>query len=169
MLEKIMTRIENFIIIAAFVTMTIVYFANVVSRYVLNGSLSFTTEIVINLAVLLTMVGASAGIRLGTHPGFDLLPSIAKGSLRTGLVVLIAICTLVFFLLLLWLGWQTTSAQLAQGRLTPALNIPQWIFSMALPAGAALASIRAMQVGYIQIRRTVKITTDPAATQEATS
>src|SRR5690625_4269102 len=104
MVNKVITRVENGVIVAAFITMTVVYFTNVLSRYLLHGSLSFTTEIVINLAVLLTMVGASAGVRLGTHPDFDLLPATAKGGLRTGLITLIAVCTLAFFLLFLWLG-----------------------------------------------------------------
>ncbi|GAA2034862.1 TRAP transporter small permease [Yaniella flava] len=170
MFDKIITRIENVSVVTAFLTMTIVYFVNVVSRYVFQGSLSFTTEIVINLAVLLTMVGASAGIRLGTHPGFDLLPSIAKGAMRTGLIILIALSTVAFFVLVLWLGWQMTSAQLAQGRLTPALDIPQWIFSMALPVGAALGAIRAAQVSYIQIRRrTAQTENNNATDQKATA
>ncbi|WP_120003422.1 TRAP transporter small permease [Nesterenkonia muleiensis] len=153
MLDKILTRVENTVIIGAFIAMTAVYFANVVSRYLLHGSLAFTTEIVVNLAVLLTMVGAAAGVRLGTHPGFDLLPSMSKGLLRTVMVSLIAAATLVFFLLFLWLGWEMASRQFDQGRVTPALGIPQWIFSMALPVGAALGAVRAAQAGYVQIRR----------------
>lgn len=156
MVNKIITRVENTVIVAAFITMTVVYFANVLSRYVLHGSLSFTTEIVINLAVLLTMVGASAGVRLGTHPDFDLLPSTAKGALRTGLISLIAVGTLAFFLLFLWLGLDMALDQRTQGRVTPALGVPQWFFSMALPVGAALGAIRAVQAGYAQIRSNVK-------------
>lgn len=153
MLDKILTHVENTVIVVAFAAMTIVYFANVVSRYLLHGSLAFTTEIVVNLAVLLTMVGAAAGVRLGSHPGFELLPSMSKGALRAVVVFLIAAATLVFFLLFLWLGWEMTSRQFTQGRVTPALGIPQWIFSMALPLGAALGAVRSAQAGYLQIRR----------------
>lgn len=173
MFDKILTRIENTVIVVAFVAMTVIYFANVLSRYVLHGSLSFTTEIVINLAVLLTMVGASAGVRLGTHPDFDLLPSISKGVLRTGLVSVIAVGTLGFFLVFVWLGWDMTSGQRAQGRVTPALGLPQWIFSMALPVGAALGAIRAVQAGYNQIRQNAKGTNEAemknTVAEEATS
>ncbi len=153
MFDLVLTRIENTVIVTAFAAMTAVYFANVVSRYVLHSSLSFTTEIVVNLAVLLTMVGAAAGVRLGTHPGFELLPSITKGALRVGLITLIAAATLTFFLLFLWLGWEMASRQMAQGRLTPALGVPQWIFSMALPVGAALGAVRSVQAGWVQLRR----------------
>jgi C4-dicarboxylate transporter, DctQ subunit len=153
MFDRILTGVENTVIVAAFAAITAVYFANVVSRYVLHGSLAFTTEIVVNLAVLLTMVGAAAGVRLGSHPNFDLLPSLSKGIVRTLAVSLVAIATLAFFLLFLWLGWEMTSRQFAQGRVTPALGIPQWVFSMALPVGAALGAIRALQAGYVQIRR----------------
>ncbi|MDS2173743.1 MULTISPECIES: TRAP transporter small permease [unclassified Nesterenkonia] len=153
MVDAVLTRVENTVIVLAFITMTGVYFANVVSRYFLHGSLAFTTEIVVNLAVLLTMVGAAAGVRLGTHPGFDLLPAMATGVLRTSLIALIAVGTLVFFLVFLWLGWEMTSRQMAQGRVTPALGVPQWVFSMALPVGAALGAVRSVQAGVIQLRR----------------
>lgn len=156
MLDKFLTRVENTVIVAVFITITGVYFANVVSRYVLHGSLAFTTEIVVNLAVLLTMVGAAAGVRLGTHPGFELLPSITTGLLRTLLVTVIATATLAFFLLFLWLGWEMTSRQFSQGRVTPALGIPQWVFSMALPIGATFGAIRAVQAGIVQVRRTAE-------------
>ncbi|TLP98028.1 TRAP transporter small permease subunit [Nesterenkonia salmonea] len=152
MFDRILTSVENTVIVAAFATMTVVYFANVVSRYLLHGSLAFTTEIVVNLAVLLTMVGAAAGVRLGSHPSFDLLPSVSKGLVRTILISLVAAATLSFFLLFLWLGWEMTSRQFVQGRVTPALGVPQWIFSMALPVGAALGAIRAVQAGFSQIR-----------------
>ncbi|GAB3059968.1 TRAP transporter small permease [Sediminivirga luteola] len=156
MFDTILTRLENTLIVAAFGTITVLSFVNVVSRYLLHGSMSFTTELVINLAVLLTMVGAAAGVRLGTHPGFEVLPTISRGALRTVLVALITLATLAFFLMFLWLGLEMVSRQMATGRLTPALHWPQWVFSLALPAGAALGAIRAVQVAVVQVNRVRK-------------
>jgi C4-dicarboxylate transporter DctQ subunit len=152
MLDRILTIAENTIITIVFSAITVLAFVNVISRYVLHASIAFTSELVINLAVLLTMVGAAAAVRLGTHPGFTLLRDSSRGVLHKTVVVLIAAAMLAFYLLFLWLGWEMASDQLASARQTFALGIPQWVLSMALPVGAALGAIRTVQVTVLELR-----------------
>lgn len=152
MFDIILRRLENTIITVTFLFITLLAFANVVARYVFHASFSFTSEMLVNLAVLLTMVGASAATRLGSHPSFSLLRDSTRGVLHKIVVVVICASMLLFFGLLLWLGWETSMKQLDSGRLTPALQFPQWIFTMCLPFGALLGSIRTIQVAIIELR-----------------
>ena len=152
MLDLILRRLENTIIALTFLFITLLAFANVVARYVFHASFSFTTELLVNLAVLLTMVGAAAATRLGTHPSFSLLRDSTKGVLHTLTIIVVCAAMLVFYGVLLWLGWDTAMNQLQSGRLTPALQIPQWILTMGLPLGALLGVIRTFQVGTIELR-----------------
>ncbi|WP_052492451.1 TRAP transporter small permease [Leucobacter komagatae] len=152
MLDLILRRLENTIIAVTFLFITLLAFANVIARYVFHASFSFTSELLINLAVLLTMVGAAAATRLGTHPSFSLLRDSSRGALHKIVVVLVCAGMLVFFLILMWLGFETAMKQLESGRLTPALQMPQWIFSMGLPLGALLGVIRTIQVAVIELR-----------------
>ncbi len=152
MFDLILRRLENTIIAITFLFITLLAFANVIARYVFHASFSFTSELLINLAVLLTMVGASAATRLGTHPSFSLLRDSSRGALRKVVVVIICAGMLAFFLILLWLGFETAMKQLESGRMTPALQFPQWIFSMGLPLGALLGAIRSIQVCVIELR-----------------
>ncbi|MBV0895769.1 TRAP transporter small permease [Microbacterium sp. NC79] len=152
MLDVILRRVENALIAITFLFITLLAFANVVARYVFHASFSFTSELLVNLAVLLTMVGAAAATRLGTHPAFTLLRDSSRGVLRKVLVVIVCVGMLVFFAIFLWLGVETALKQLESGRLTPALQIPQWIFSMGLPFGALLGVIRTVQVAVIELR-----------------
>lgn len=152
MFDLILRRLENTIIAITFLFITLLAFANVIARYVFHASFSFTSELLINLAVLLTMVGASAATRLGTHPSFSLLRDSSRGVLRKVVVVIICAGMLAFFLILLWLGFETAMKQLESGRMTPALQFPQWIFSMGLPLGALLGAIRSIQVCVIELR-----------------
>tara|TARA_R110002051_G_scaffold317518_1_gene398790 strand:- start:9360 stop:9857 length:498 start_codon:yes stop_codon:yes gene_type:complete len=146
MFDKILTGAENTIIAVAFSAITLLAFFNVVSRYVLHASIAYTAELVVNLAVLLTLVGAAAAVRLGTHPGFTLLKDSTHGIPRKVVVVIISLAMLTFYLLLLWLGFDMAMKQMESGRLTFALGAPQWIFSMSLPLGAALGALRSVQV-----------------------
>lgn len=152
MFDKILTVAENAVITIAFSAITVLAFFNVISRYLLHASIAFTTELVVNLAVLLTMVGAAAAVRIGTHPGFTLLKDSSRGGLRKVVIVLIALATLAFYLLFLWLGLDMAAKQMESGRLTFALAFPQWIFSLSLPIGAVLGAIRTVQVGVLELR-----------------
>lgn len=152
MFDLILRRVENTIIAITFLFITLLAFANVVSRYVFHASFSFTSELLINLAVLLTMVGASAATRLGTHPSFSLLRDMSKGTLHKVVISLVCLGMLIFFAVFMWLGIDTALKQLETGRLTPALQIPQWIFSMGLPFGSLLGLIRTIQVWIIELR-----------------
>lgn len=152
MFDLILRRLENTIIALTFLFITLLAFANVVARYVFHASFSFTTELVINLAVLLTMVGASAATRLGTHPSFSLLRDSTRGVLHKLVIVIVCAAMLTFYAVFLWLGWDTAMNQMQSGRLTPALQIPQWILTMGLPIGALLGTIRTIQVAVIELR-----------------
>lgn len=145
MFDKVLTKIEKAVLITAFSVITLLVFANVISRYVLHASLSFSTELVTNLAVLMIMVGASLGIKYNTHPGFTVLRDNSKGLLHKVVVTLIVIVMLVFLAFLMWYGYETAMKQFASGRTTPALGMSQGLFTMAIPIGAALASIRSFQ------------------------
>ncbi|QIM15324.1 TRAP transporter small permease [Leucobacter insecticola] len=152
MFDLILRRFENTIIAITFLFITLLAFANVVARYVFHASFSFTSELLVNLAVLLTMVGAAAATRLGTHPSFSLLRDSTRGALHKTIIVIVCLGMLVFFGMLLWLGIGTALNQLNSGRLTPALQIPQGIFSLGLPIGALLCGIRTVQVAVIELR-----------------
>lgn len=145
MIDKILTAAEKAVLITAFSVITLLVFVNVVSRYVLHASLSFSTELVTNLAVLMIMIGASLGIKYNTHPGFTVARDNSVGLTHKIIVTLICIVMIVFLAFLFWYGYDMASSQIASGRVTPALGIPQGWLSMAVPLGAALATIRTIQ------------------------
>lgn len=151
-LDKVLSTVENTLAASAFFLITVVAFINVVSRYFLNASLAFTTEITVNVAVWMTMIGAAIGVREGSHLGFSLLHQQLRGRGRQVLTVVIGLAMVTFFALLAWYGWSQTSSQLASGRATPAMRIPQWLFSLALPVGAGLGIIRTVHVTVRDLR-----------------
>lgn len=145
MFDRVMTVIERIIIAVSFATITFLAFANVIARYVFHASFSFTSEILINVAVLLTMFGASAVTRQGSHPAFTMLRETSRGMQQRAVTLIICFAMLVFYVVFLWLGYEMVSNQAGSGRLTPALGTPQWLFSVALPAGALFGSLRVVQ------------------------
>lgn len=145
-LDRALCALENGLAALAFAVVTAVAFSNVISRYFLDASLAFTTEITINVAVWLTMLGAVIGIREGSHLGFSVLHEKLRGRAKDVLTVVIAAAIITFFVVLAWFGWEQVQSQIANGRSTPSMQIPQWLFTLALPVGSVLGILRTVQV-----------------------
>jgi C4-dicarboxylate transporter DctQ subunit len=150
--DRGLTAVENALIVGTFSILTLLAFANVVSRYALHASLSWSNELVVGLAVYLIMIGTSAAIRLHAHPAFTVLQDVVRPAWRKVVVVAIALAMFTFLAIFLWLGWEMVASQLERGRTTPALGVPQWILSLALPFGAVLSMIRVLQMTITTIR-----------------
>lgn len=160
MLNRILTLLEHTIVIGAFVAMMLFGFANVIARYFLHVSLAFSIELVINLGVLMTMVATAIGVKHGSHLGFDLIKEKAPRPLQCAIIIAITAGTILLFVVLLHYGLQSTLAELRAGQTTPAMGVPKWIFSAAIPFGALLCIIRSCQVFWLEMKPASRILPD---------
>lgn len=151
-MNRVLSVVENAVACGTFIVITVVAFANVVSRYFLNASLAFTTELVVNLAVWLTMIGAAIGVREGAHLGFSAVHELLKGRAKQVLTLFIGIAMVLFFVVLLKFGLDLALQQAERGRTTPSMRIPQWWFTAALPVASALGILRTVQVTWDSLR-----------------
>ena len=86
-LDKIVVKIENYVCIVTFIIMIFLTFANVVSRFLLHMSLSFTEEIVTGLFVIASLAGASVAVRNQSHLGLDFFIGFMPAKVRKVLSV----------------------------------------------------------------------------------
>lgn len=142
---RVIRFFEDWVVIASFMVIVLVTFVNVLSRYIFKASLAFSEEITINLLVVLTMMGAVVGIRLGAHLGFSYLVENAKSGVRRVLLITGTTLIVVFLAVLLIWGGEMTIAQGLRGRATPSLGIPQWLFTLSIPLAGLLGIIRSLQ------------------------
>lgn len=143
---------ENTLAVTAFGLISATAFANVLARYVFNASLAFTSELTVNLAVLLTMVGAAIGIREGSHLGFTLLKDSLTGRRHQILMLVGGAAIVIFYLALIKFGMDVSLRQLDRNQSTPALGLPMWLLSLSLPLGGVLGIIRTVQATVTGIR-----------------
>lgn len=149
---KILDYFEEIILFVSFVVITAITFINILSRNFMQLSLSFTEEVTINLLVLLTFVGTSLGVRRFAHLGFTLLYDKGSRTLKRVVVIVSSVASSLLFLILLYFGVDMVMFQMQIGQTTPALNLPQWIWSLALPIGAFLCLIRTVQALFIELK-----------------
>lgn len=152
-MSRILGAIENSILILGMAAMSIVTFVNVLTRYLLDHSLAFTEEVTVNLFVLLTFMGASAGIRRKAHLGFSLLFEQTTGGLRLFFTLLIGTITSLIFFIVLYFGIDMLFFQMNLKQMTPALGWPQWVFSAGLPLGALFCLYRSVESTWGEVRQ----------------
>ena len=143
---KVLDYFEEIVLFIAFLAITVITFANVISRNLAGVSLSFTEEITINLLVLITFLGSAIGVRKYAHLGFTLLFDKGNKAVRLFIVFFTGVVSLCLFGVLAWYGWEMVSFQMMLNQTTPALGMPQWILSLALPLGAFMCFVRTIQV-----------------------
>lgn len=120
--------------------------ANVVTRYFFQYSLAFTEELEVAGLVWLTMLGTSAAFKTGRHLNLQyyekkLSPQMATRVRMGGLVLAI-----VLFATLAGLSWFHIYDLIDLEITTEALELPEWIYALAIPVGCAFVIGRILQV-----------------------
>ncbi|MCG7853114.1 MAG: TRAP transporter small permease, partial [Methanosarcinaceae archaeon] len=133
--------------------MAVFAFLNVVTRYFIQYSFAFTEEVEVACLVWLTMFGAAAGFRRGIHLGFDLLKMRFPWFGRNILLPLGTILTAITVCLIIWFSVYQIQDEIEFKTTTEALNIPQWWYTLALPAGGILVIYRLLEATYKRCRQ----------------
>ncbi len=141
-MTKFMDRIEEIICVICTVVMTLMVFAQVVSRYCLNTSLSFTEEITTYLFVLLSMMGTAIATKRRAHLGLSILTDAVSPKARKALHVIGFAIGTIFSAALLYYGVLMVINQINLGMVTPAMQWPEWIYATFVPFGAFFTTIR---------------------------
>ena len=173
-MNKLLDRLEEFIIAALMAVATVVIFISVVHRYLsgyeipllqdwlLDMNVGWAQEFCIILFVWMAKFGAAYGVRTGIHVGVDILINKLTGSSRAALIQIGLVCGVIFTGLIGLFGalfvWENGMAyetltlfgrdtgDFFEGPTTPDLEWPTWIVYSAVPLGSFLMCYRFLQV-----------------------
>lgn len=140
--EKIIDNIENFICISTFIIMLTLTFVNVISRFGLHMSLSFTEEIVTSLFVLASLAGSSIAIRKQAHLGLDFFTSFLPPKGQKAMTLVATLLGIGFCSVVLYYGALMVQQEYIAGQVSATMQWPEWIYGMTVPVGASLLIIR---------------------------
>ncbi|WP_435235005.1 TRAP transporter small permease [Psychromonas sp. PT13] len=102
-LGEITDYIEETLIALFLGLMTLLTFANVVFRYVLNSNILWALEMTVFLFAWMVLVGASFGVKKHFHIGVDVVINLAPQGLKKTFA-LIAVSCCLFFSISLFIG-----------------------------------------------------------------
>ena len=169
-LGRVVDQIEESLIAILLGLMTLITFANVIARYVLNSNILWALEATVFLFAWLVLIGVSYCVKVTAHLGVDVVVNIVSPRTRKIMTLLSVVCCLAFAGLLLkgsWDYWwlfankraflevndipmpdflQFLAVWLNEGELYEKL--PRFIPYFVLPLGMALLLFRFLQAGW---------------------
>lgn len=146
---KIIDAIEEWFLALSLGFMLLLNFSNVVSRYFLSMSWSFTEEITTNLFVWSCFLGAAAAAKRNSHLGLSLVTDMLSPKLQRWVAILVTGMSCLMFGVIIVTGFEMVQSQMASGQTTPALGMPEWTMGIAIPIGSLFCFIRFAQAGWI--------------------
>ena len=137
--------IESAIQVIIGIVITVIAFTNVCVRYLSNGQLAYTEELTVNIFVLMIMCGCALCARDGSLISLSLIyDSVGKKGKKI-LAWIFSVFSIIFYVLIVYTGWEKTAQLRQQHKLTASLLIPEGWFMAALPLGGILLILHTIE------------------------
>jgi C4-dicarboxylate transporter DctQ subunit len=146
MFNRILDRLEEWLIISFMAAATLVTFVSVALRYLFGTGFTWSTELTIYLFIWMAKFGAAYGVRTGIHVGVDYVVNKVEGRARDALVVTGLGLGVFFTGVVAFLGARWVVFIHGTGQVAPDLEWPMWIIYLAVPLGSGLMCYRFIQV-----------------------
>lgn len=144
-MKKLLANFEEYVCFVLFLGMLALTFANVVSRYFLTSSISYTEEITTSSFVLLSLLGTAIATKYQAHIGLTVLTERMSEQKQTILTAIGNLLGAVFSLILFITGIAMVNNQYQLKQISIALQWPEWIYGSFLPFGAFCMTVRFIQ------------------------
>ena len=144
-LMQVLAKFESFVMSTILSVVTLITFANVVVRKLTDGQFAWSEELSINLFVLLIMMGCGLCAREGSLISLSLIYDFVSQKVKKIMVVIITVVNSSFWLLLLVTGIKKVMTQMANGKRTPSLMLPERVFTVFLPIGCVFLLLHTIE------------------------
>jgi TRAP-type C4-dicarboxylate transport system permease small subunit len=137
-------RLERVVMAASMAALCIITMANVLVRYFTDISFAFTEEISIALMVVMTLTGAAHAFVDRKHIAITFFVGLLGARGRRIAAGMSLLSALILFATLALLGSRMAWDDYRFEVTSPALGIPQWIYTVWLPLLSALIVFRVL-------------------------
>ncbi|MEK9968842.1 MAG: TRAP transporter small permease [Ferrovibrio sp.] len=152
MLEKMMNRLEEGMIVLLLSGMTLLTFVQVVARYVFNSGFVWALEATTYMFAWLVLVGISYGVKVGFHIGIDVVVKLLPPA-KQRLVGLLATALCLLYAGILLVGsYNYVDTMHMLGVEAEDIAIERWLLAIILPIGFALLGFRLAQTAWRILR-----------------
>jgi C4-dicarboxylate transporter DctQ subunit len=122
-------------------TMTLVVATQVICRYLLGASLTWSEEASRYLLIWITFLGGSTAFKRGLHTGFDAVARALSPEARRAARLATLLAIVIFLLIVGLKAIQLSLFNMAQR--SPAMRLPMGIVYLAIPTGCLFMLVHA--------------------------
>jgi C4-dicarboxylate transporter DctQ subunit len=144
---QLLDRAEKGILVWTVLGLALIGCIQVFTRYIFNYSFTWYEELGRYLGVFVAFLGASIGVRSGSHFAMDLFVTMLPRPWQQVLKCSTAILCGGFFLLVTWYSWKIVSRMHGFGTTSPTLGIPMYIAYLPIPFFSVVMGMRFFRVG----------------------
>ena len=145
MFNRILDRLEEWLILTFIAAATLVTFVSVAMRYLMGTGFPWATELTIYLFIWMAKFGAAYGVRTGIHIGVDVLVNYSGPRMKKFLIVTAMWLGIVFTGVIAFFGARWVIFIYGTGQISPDLEWPMWVIYLAIPFGSGLMCYRFIQ------------------------
>lgn len=146
MIDKVITKFEDYTTIICFSLMSIITLAGVFCRYVLSNPIIWGEEVSRYLMIWGIFIGLSIVTRKKAQLGIDVLIHLAPTNFNKIIGMLTSILLILTYLGLFIISLQFVLTSKDLGQLTPILRIKFYYIYLAMPIGFILCMYRSTQI-----------------------
>ena len=127
---EVLSRICIFLAGIALVVMTVIFAWLVFGRYVLNDTPTWAEQVSLLLIMVISFLGAAAGVHHNTHLSVNIFRSVVPDWMRTIFVIVTDLLMMVFGGMMFWYGMELT--RFKWNSLIPLIQLPEGLRSLPL-------------------------------------
>ena len=137
-------KIENITLVWTILGLAFIGFVQVITRYVFNYSFTWFEELGRYLGVFVAFLGASMGVKTGSHFAMDLMVSHLKHPWQQLTRAMTAVLSGLFFFTVTWYSWKLVLRMYGYETTSPTMEIPMYIAYLPIPVFSGFIGVRFM-------------------------
>ncbi|SHM64384.1 TRAP transporter small permease [Gracilibacillus kekensis] len=141
-IDKIVLKIEEFILSGSIIVIAIMICANVISRQFFGPSVAFHSEVAKFAVVISTFMGISYAARKGRHISMSAIYDTVPWRVRKAMAIIIPLVTAFILFSLAYVSYDYVMGEYQRGTTTAYLNIPTYLMYMFIPLGFVMGGIQ---------------------------
>ncbi len=140
---RLLNKVEEYTLVFVLLTLAFLSCIEVFCRYCLGFSFTWSQELARYVGVFVVFLGASLGVKYGTHFSMDLVyERVSSHRFRHGLRMVASVLSAGMFLIVAWYGWIQTDKLRHYEALTAVFQLPKYWFYLPVPVFSVIISIR---------------------------
>ena len=145
LIGKLLDYVEEGIVVIGLAVMAALNFANVVSRYFLHSSISWTEEIILIIFLWVTMFGIAVGYKRNIHLGMSFVTDHFPPKGKKIAAVFSGVCSVILIYFIIRYGIVMVQNQIRFHAKTTVLRLPTAVQGSAIVVGGFFMLIRSVQ------------------------